>query len=164
MDDLSYILNQLGEDREYYFNAVSPPVIQTSNFAFKDVDSMRRQLLNEFDYALYTRGNNPTTDILRKKIAALEGTEEALITSSGSAAITCAVMANVSMGDHIVCVRNPYTWTKKLLNDILSRFGVSHTYIDGTSLDNFRNAITPDTSPSGGRSHRPTCLRRGARC
>jgi cystathionine beta-lyase len=145
MKDLSKILNQLGEDREMYFNAVSPPVIQTSNFAFDSVESMRDQLLNEFKHTLYTRGNNPTTDILREKIAALEGTEDALVLSSGSSAVTCAIMANVASGDHIVCVKNPYTWTKKLLNDIMPRFGVTTTYVDGTHIDNFKNAIKSST-------------------
>ena len=145
MKELSQIINQLGEDREQYFNAISPPVIQTSNFAFDNVGSMRDQLLHEFDHTLYTRGNNPTTNILRKKIAALEGTEDSLILSSGSAAVSCAIMANVASGDHVVCVNNPYTWTKKLLNDILPRFGVSTTYIDGTILENFKEAIKPST-------------------
>ncbi len=143
--DLSYIINQLGEDRENYYDAISPPIIQTSNFAFKNVADMRNQLADEFNYTLYTRGNNPTTDILRKKIAALEQGEDALILSSGSSAVSCAVAANVNAGDHIVCVDNPYTWTKKLLNDILPRFNVSTTYVDGTETTNFINAIQSNT-------------------
>jgi cystathionine beta-lyase/cystathionine gamma-synthase len=82
--DLSYILNQLGEDREQYYNAVSPPVIQTSNFAFKTVDAMQEAFTDEKKHRLYTRGNNPTTEILCKKIAALEGTEDCLVLSSGA--------------------------------------------------------------------------------
>lgn len=143
--DLSYIINQLGEDRENYYEAISPPVIQSSNFAFKNVADMRNQLADEFNYTLYSRGNNPTTNILRKKIAALEQGEDALILSSGSSAVSCAITANVNAGDHIVCVDNPYTWTKKLLNDILPRFNVVTTYVDGTDTRNFINAIQPNT-------------------
>jgi len=143
--DLSYILNHLGEDRSQYFNSVAPPILQTSNFSFPDVESMRNQLLNEFDYHLYTRGNNPTTDILRKKIAALEGTEDALVLSSGSSAIACAVIANLKAGDHVICVRDPYHWTKKLLVDILPRFNINTTFIDGTDIANFEKAIKPET-------------------
>ncbi len=143
--DLSEILNHLGEERERYFWSVSPPVMQSSNFSFPDVATMRTQLLDEFNYQLYTRGNNPTTDILRKKIAALEETEDALILSSGSAAVASAIMANVQTGDHIVSVQDPYTWTKKLLNDILPRFGVKTTYVDGTDHKNFEKVLTPDT-------------------
>ena len=66
-DDVSYILNELGEDREQYFNAISPPIIQTSNFAFKKVDDLRKVFEDEYSSYLYTRGLNPTVDILRKK-------------------------------------------------------------------------------------------------
>ncbi|MEI6455982.1 MAG: PLP-dependent transferase, partial [bacterium] len=91
---LSDIINKLGEDRELYFNAVSPPVIQSSNFCYPTVAKMREALLNEFEIPVYTRGMNPTVNILRKKMAALEGTEDALITSSGCAAISCALSSS----------------------------------------------------------------------
>jgi cystathionine beta-lyase/cystathionine gamma-synthase len=143
--DLSYILNHLGEERENYFNAVSPPIIQTSNFYFKDVDSLRHAFPNEMDVHLYTRGNNPTVEILRKKIAALAGAEDALAFSSGVAAISAAVMANVNTGDHVVCVKKPYGWTEKLLHKFLSRFGVQYTMIDGTDVQNFAKAIQHNT-------------------
>ena len=142
---LSEILNHLGEDRENYFNAVSPPIIQSSNFRYKSVRDMRKALADEYNEPVYTRGNNPTVEILRKKMAALEGTEDALITSSGCAAISCAVIANVSQGDHIICVRKPYTWTDTLLNNLLPRFGVTTTMVDGRDPENFRNAILPHT-------------------
>ncbi len=143
--DISYIINHLGEEREQYFNAVAPPVIQTSNFFFKDVDSLRSGFANEQDAHIYTRGNNPTVEILRKKIAALAGAEDALVFSSGVAAIAAAVMANVQQGDHVVCVNRPYSWTNKLLNNYLPRFGVTATMIDGTDTANFVNAIKPNT-------------------
>ena len=66
--DLSYILNELGEERENYFNAVSPPIMQTSNFAFKTVADLRKAFEDEMGGYLYSRGLNPTVDILTKKI------------------------------------------------------------------------------------------------
>jgi len=63
--DISYILNQLGEDRENYFNAVTPPVMQSSNFAFDTVADLRSAFTDEKTVHLYTRGNNPTVEILR---------------------------------------------------------------------------------------------------
>jgi cystathionine beta-lyase len=142
---LSEILNHLGEDRENYFNAVSPPIIQSSNFRYKTVKDMRKALADEYSEPVYTRGNNPTVEILRKKMAALEGTEDALITSSGCAAISCALIANLSQGDHVICVRKPYTWTNTLLNKLLPRFGITSTMVDGRNPENFRNAIRPET-------------------
>src|SRR5580704_9532140 len=102
--DLSYILNHLGEERGNYFDAISPPVIQSSNFYFRDVESLRNSFPNEKNVHLYTRGNNPTVEILRKKIAALAGAEDALVFSSGVAAISSAVIANIKAGEHIICV------------------------------------------------------------
>jgi cystathionine beta-lyase/cystathionine gamma-synthase len=142
---LSEILYQLGEDRENYYNAVSTPVIQTSNFAFTDLDDFRHKLKNELSGTIYTRGNNPTVKILRQKIAALESAEEALIFASGAAAVSAAVIANVNAGDHIVCVKSPYSWTNVLLTRFLTRFGVTTTFVDGTDAANFEKAIQPDT-------------------
>ena len=102
--DLSYILNHLGEEREEYYGAVSPPVFQSSNFCFPSVKEMREKLTREMEVPFYTRGFNPTVGILRKKIAALEGAGDALVFSSGSAAIAAAVMSVVKAGDHVVCV------------------------------------------------------------
>jgi cystathionine beta-lyase/cystathionine gamma-synthase len=143
--DTSYIINQLGEDRENYFNAVSPPVYQTSNFAFKDVNSLRIALQDESKTFLYSRGNNPTLDILEKKLAALDGAEDALVFSSGVAAISIPVIALLKGGDHVVCVKKPYSWTNRLFTNLLPRYGVTCTMVDGTRTENFENAIQPDT-------------------
>lgn len=144
-DDLSHILNHLGEDREAGFNAVVPPIAQSGNFSYPTVDALRNAMRNEFDVPLYTRGVNPTVATVRKKLAALEHAEDALLFSSGSAAIAAGVMSFVKAGDHIVCVKKPYSWTTKLLSELLVRFNVSTTYVDGTDAENFRKAITPET-------------------
>lgn len=144
--DLSYILNEFAEERENYFNAISPPIMQTSNFAFKTVAGLRGAFTDEYAAMLYSRGNNPTVDILRKKLAALDGAEDCLVFNSGAAAIFAAVLVNVKAGDHIVSVDKPYTWAQKMFNEILPRFGVTTTYIDGTSIENFERAILPNTT------------------
>ena len=143
--DLSYILNEFAEERENYFNAVSPPIMQTSNFVFNTVDEMRKAFADEYSVFLYSRGKNPTTEILRKKLAALDGAEDCLVFSSGAAAIFAAVFANIKSGDHIVSVNKPYTWAQKMFDTILPRFGVTTTYIDGREIENFERAILPNT-------------------
>jgi cystathionine beta-lyase/cystathionine gamma-synthase len=143
--DLSYILNELGEERENYFNAVSPPIIQTSNFTFKTVADFRQALGNEFEATLYSRGHNPTLNILRQKLAALDGAEDALVFSSGIAAISVPILALVEQGDHIVSVENPYSWTIKLFNNFLPKFGITTTFVDGSDVKNIENAIRPNT-------------------
>ena len=144
-DHISFILNDLGEDREKYFNAVSPPIIQTSNFAFPDVDIFRKSILDEVHSHVYTRGNNPTVEILRKKIAALEGTEDALVFASGSAAVAASIMTCVGQGDHVICVRHPYSWTSALLSKYLSRFGVAYDFVDGSDIHAIEALIRPST-------------------
>ncbi|MEO8590210.1 MAG: aminotransferase class I/II-fold pyridoxal phosphate-dependent enzyme [Flavobacteriales bacterium] len=143
--DLSHILNHLGEDREQGYNAVVPPIVQSGNFTYPTVAAMRATVQLEFEKPMYTRGFNPTVGILRKKIAALEHAEDALVFSSGSAAIAAGVISFVGTGDHIVCVRKPYSWTKKLLVELLSRFGVEHTFVDGADAENFKRASLPNT-------------------
>ncbi|MBL7776174.1 MAG: aminotransferase class I/II-fold pyridoxal phosphate-dependent enzyme [Saprospiraceae bacterium] len=142
---LSDILTHLGEHREQYFQAVSPPVIQSSNFVFPDLAAFRRAFSDELEQHVYTRGNNPTVAILRQKLAALEGTEDCLVFASGAGAVAAAVIGNVQAGDHVVCQQNPYSWTTALLRKFLPRFGVEHTFVDGTNLDNIRAALRPNT-------------------
>ncbi len=143
--DISYIINELAEDRENYYNAVAPPIMQSSNFAFKTVEEMRQAFADEYSTYLYSRGLNPTVDILRKKLAALDNAEDCLVFNSGAAAIFAAVLANVKSGDHIVSVNKPYTWAQKMFNEILPRFGVTTSYIDGREIEHFERAILPST-------------------
>jgi cystathionine beta-lyase/cystathionine gamma-synthase len=144
--DISFIINEYAEDRDDYFRAVAPPIMQTSNFAFKKVDDLRKSFEDEYSTWLYSRGLNPTVEILRKKLAALDAAEDCLVFNSGAAAIFAAVLANVKSGDHIVSVHNPYTWAKKMFDEILPRFNVSVTYIDGTKIENFIAATKYNTA------------------
>ncbi len=143
--DLSYILNELGEDRENYFNAISPPIIQTSNFAFKNIEDFRAALADEYNAVLYSRGNNPTVDILRKKIAALDGAEDALIFGSGMGAISTPILSLLNQGDHVISVAKPYSWTIKLFERLLPKFGITTTFVDGREAINFEKAIQENT-------------------
>ena len=144
--DISYIINELAEDRENYFNAIAPPIIQSSNFAFKTVEEMRHAFADEYSTYVYSRGLNPTVNILRKKLAALDNAEDCLVFNSGAAAIFAAMLANVKSGDHIVSVKKPYTWAQKMFNEILPRFGVTTSYVDGRDIGNFERAIFPNTT------------------
>jgi cystathionine beta-lyase len=144
--ELTKIINQLGEEHEKYFNAVAPPIIQTSNFCYSSVEDMRNAIINEFDEPVYTRGNNPTVEILRKKLAALEKADDCLVTASGVAAITTSVIANLEEGDHVICVNKPYSWTNHFFSNILKKFGIETTFIDGTDIENFKAALKSNTT------------------
>ena len=144
--DISQIINELGEDREYYFNAVAPPIMQTSNFAFNKVADLSKAFENEMGGYLYSRGLNPTVDILRKKLAALDGAEDCLVFNNGAAAIFAGIFANLKYGDHIVSVKAPYTWVQRMFDVILPRFGVTATYINGGKIENWEKATQPNTT------------------
>ncbi len=143
--DINDILTHLGEDRALYFNAVAPPVIQSSNFVFNTIEEMRLAFSDELSHHIYTRGNNPTVTILRHKLAALEHTEDALVVGSGASAVSASVMANVKTGDHIICVQKPYSWTFKLISKLLPRFGVEYSFVDGRDVSEIEAAIRPNT-------------------
>ena len=144
--NISQIINELGEERENYFNAIAPPIVQTSNFSFKKIADLKKAFDDEMSGYLYSRGLNPTVEILRKKLAALDGAEDCLVFNSGAAAIFASVFANVKAGDHIVSVRSPYTWAQRLFDVILPRFNVTTTYIDGTAISNWQQATRNNTA------------------
>lgn len=139
-----FIINQLDENREDYFNAAIPPIFSNSNFLFSTLDEMRTSM-NDINKSFYTRGTNPTTRILEKKIAALENTENALALSSGMAAISTAVLSQVKSEEHMICVKNPYSGTEKLLNEIIPKYGIEVSYVEGKDPINFTKKIQKNT-------------------
>ncbi|MFM1931086.1 MAG: hypothetical protein RL226_389, partial [Bacteroidota bacterium] len=120
-------------------------IYQSSNFEFSSVADFRAAMANEIDLPIYTRGANPTVRLLEKKLAALQGTEDALCFGSGSAAVAAAVLSFLRTGDHVVCVSGAYSWTQKLFNPLLSKFGVDVTYVDGRNALEVEAAFTPQT-------------------
>lgn len=139
------ILNHLGEERERWLGAVAPPIFQSSMFAYPTVEALRAAVAEELDYPFYTRGHNPTVRLLARKLAALEGAEEALVFSSGSAAMAAAVLAFVHSGDHLLCVEKPYGWTAALVRDILPRFGIAAEFLDMRDAGAVAAALRPNT-------------------
>lgn len=142
--EISEILHHLGE-RELPGNAVAPPIFQTSIFCFKSFDDFQAALADEANNYLYSRGNNPTVNLCERKIAALEHGERAKLVGSGCAAISCAILAQVKAGDHIVAVNDSYCWTRYMVTEYLERFGVSVTFVEGTKIEDFEDAIQENT-------------------
>jgi len=144
--NISFIINVLGENDFDTVSPVTPPLWQTSNFYFKTVNQFKEAITNEKENLIYSRGNNPTVNLLCRKLAALEGAEEALAFASGMAAISAAILANIKTGDHVVCVKNPYSWTNTLLNtNILPKFGIQVTMVDGCSVNELIAAVKAET-------------------
>jgi len=145
--NISYIINILGENEGEGISPVTPPIWQTSNFYFKTVEQFREAISNKKESPIYSRGNNPTVNLLCRKLAALEVADEALVFGSGMAAISSAILSCVKTGDHIVCVQNPYSWTNTMLNtNILPKFGVTVTMVDGCSTAAIIEAVRNETT------------------
>ena len=142
--EVTEILHHLGE-RDLPDHAVAPPLFQTSIFCFNSFDEFQEALADEESNYLYTRGNNPTVNLCEEKLAALEHAEKAKLVGSGVAAISCAVLSQVKSGDHVVSVCDTYSWTRTLFSSYLKRFGVSVTYVEGCSVEDFERAIRPET-------------------
>jgi len=145
MDDLTHILFRLGEQDPSPYQPGIPPLIQSTNFYYDSVEDMSEALAKEDEIPFYTRGFNPTTNILQKKLAALEKTEDCLAFASGSAAVTAAVLVHLKQGDHMVSVDKPYSWSGKLFKNFLNRFGVKVTMVDGRDPRNFEKALRENT-------------------
>ena len=111
---------------------VAPPLHQTSLFTFRSYAEMRAAFAGESAHPIYSRGDNPTVKAFEEKVARLEGAEAARAFSSGMGAISAAVLANVSAGDRVVCVRYVYPDAYKLFQGLLPRFGVTTEFVDGT--------------------------------
>ena len=141
---ISEILHHMGENH-FPEHSVAPPLFQTSIFCFENFEEFQKALQDEKDNYIYSRGNNPTVNLCEKKIAALEHAERAKLVSSGVAAITQASMAFLKEGDHVVCVDSVYGWAHKLFGQYLKRFGVEVTYVEGIRVEQFEEAIRPNT-------------------
>lgn len=121
------------------------PIYQTTSYCFKDTDHAARLFaLQEFGN-IYTRIMNPTTDVLEKRLAALEGGAASLCFSSGMAAITAAVLNVCRAGQHIVSSGSLYGGTVTLFTHTLPKFGIDVTFVDAREPANVAKAIRDST-------------------
>src|SRR5208283_5313018 len=94
---------------------------------------------------IYSRFSNPTVAMFERRMALLEGAEAARATASGMAAVTAALMGQVSAGDHVVAAKALFGSCRYVVEELLPRFGVASTLIDGADLDQWKQAVRPNT-------------------
>jgi len=121
---------------------VTPPIYQTSTFEVTDNEEQLRVTPTD---RFYTRYGNPTHTVAENAIAELEGTDAALLFSSGMAAITTSILALVKAGDHIVAQRDIYGGVTKFLSQWLPKMGVETTFVDTNDIEQHERAIRPNT-------------------
>lgn len=138
-------MTHLGEEPSKYMKSVTPPVFMNSLHVFDTVDEYFSVDIFKDEF-YYGRASNPTVAILEKKLAALEHGVRAVAFSAGMAACTAAIMAVCRMGSHIICLKESYGPVQHLLDDFLiEKMNVSVTYVNGTELGDFEEAIRPET-------------------
>jgi cystathionine beta-lyase/cystathionine gamma-synthase len=128
-------------DESHAFDAVVPPIVQTSLFTFSSYDEMLETYRGERVRPTYTRGLNPTVRMFEEMLAKLEGAEDAIGFASGMSAISSAVLSFVEPGDRIVAVRHIYPDAFRLFGTLLKRMRVEVTYIDGRDEEAVASAL-----------------------
>lgn len=134
-----------GYDSDPTTGASAVPIYQTSSYEFRDSAHAARLFSLEESGNIYTRINNPTTEIFEKRVADLEGGSGALAASSGHAAQAMAIMALCNSGDHIVSAVNLYGGTFSQFSYTFPRLGIEVTFVDPREPEQFRRAIRPNT-------------------
>lgn len=135
-----------GGTRRSQYGEVSEAIFLTQGFVYDSAEAAEARFIEAGeDEFIYARYGNPTVRMFEDRIAALEGAEDAFATASGMAAVSGALTAMLKAGDHVVSARALFGSCLYVLEEVLARFGVEVTFVDGTDLDQWRAAIRPGT-------------------
>lgn len=138
------ICTHLGEDSKKYFGAVTPPIVQTTLFSYPSLEEFIPALSRERENYVYTRGVNPTVEVLEKKLAALECGEKCKCFASGMAAISSTLFTLLKAGNHILFLNNIYGPVLSYCN-FIKKYGVEHDVLFSSDIDEIEKHIKPNT-------------------
>jgi O-succinylhomoserine sulfhydrylase len=132
--------------RRSQYNEVSEAIFLTQGFVYDSAEAAEARFLEAGpDEFIYARYGNPTIKMFEDRIAALEGAEDAFATASGMAAVSGALMSMLRAGDHVVSAQALFGSCLYVLEEVLTRFGVEVTFVDGTDVEAWRAAVRDDT-------------------
>lgn len=135
-----------GGSRRSQYGELSEAIFLTQGFVYESAEAAEARFIEAGpDEFIYARYGNPTVAMFEERIAGIEGAEDAFATASGMAAVSGALMAMLKAGDHVVSSRALFGSCLYVLEEILTRYGVEVTFVDGADLDQWRAAIRPDT-------------------
>ena len=135
-----------GGTKRSQWGEVSEAIFLTQGFVYDSAEQAEQRFIKPGpDEYIYARYGNPTVAMFEERIAMLEGAEDAFATASGMAAVNGALMSMLKAGDHLVSARALFGSCLYIVEDILPRFGVEVTLVDGSDLDQWRAAVRPDT-------------------
>jgi len=127
------------------FNEHSEAMFLTSSFVYENSQVAADRFANAETGFIYSRFTNPSVSMFQDRLAALEGAQACIATASGMAAIFALSLTVLKAGDHIICSRAVFGSTIQMFSNILSKFEITTTYVDPTSLDEFSAAMRPNT-------------------
>jgi O-succinylhomoserine sulfhydrylase len=127
------------------FGETSEAMFLTSGYVYETMEAAERRFKNEEPGFVYSRFSNPTIRMFEERMIALEGAEDGRATATGMAAVTSALLCYLSAGDHIVSSRALFGSCRYIVEDLLPRFGVAFTLVDGRDIDAWKNAVRPNT-------------------
>ncbi|HXL99097.1 MAG TPA: O-succinylhomoserine sulfhydrylase [Rhizomicrobium sp.] len=127
------------------FQETSEALFLTSGYAYDAAEQAEARFKGQDDGFLYTRYGNPTTAMFEARMAALEGTPVARATASGMAAVTATFLCALRTGDHVVAAKAMFGACRYVIEEVLSRFGIAHTLVDGDDIAQWRAAMRPQT-------------------
>lgn len=131
--------------RRTEFNEHSEAMFLTSSFCFDSAADAAHGFANAEKGFIYSRFTNPTVAMFQDRLAAMEGGEACIATSSGMSAIMTVAMSHLQAGDHVVCSRSVFGATIQLFTAILGKFGIETTYVDMSDLGSWKAAVKPNT-------------------
>ncbi|MFQ5979343.1 MAG: trans-sulfuration enzyme family protein [Candidatus Heimdallarchaeota archaeon] len=134
-----------GETKDSPTGPLVMPIYETSVFRFSNTQKLIDVISEKKDGYVYTRFNNPTIRTVERKLAALEGTDDAVLFSSGMAAITTSVLTLITTGGHIISTRDIYGGTIAFLTNILPKYGIEVSFVETTDLEEIKAAIQQNT-------------------
>lgn len=147
-NDLSYQIDTLairtGHERTHECEH-SEPLFLTSSFAYSSAQEAADKFSGEQDGNVYARYTSPTVSIFEQRLAAMEGAERAVATSSGMAAISALILAYLKSGDHIICSRAMFGTTVALFQRYTGKFGIDVSFVDLTDINAWKAEIRENT-------------------
>lgn len=127
------------------FQETAEALFMTSGYAYEVPEEAEARFKGEAEGYTYTRYGNPTVSMFEARMAALEGAPCARATASGMAAVSATFLCTLRQGDHVVAARAMFGACRYVIEEILPRFGITNTIVDGTDVDAWRRAVTPKT-------------------
>ncbi len=134
-----------GGTKRSHFNETSEAIFLNSGFVYDSAEQAAGRFKGENEGFIYSRYANPTVSMFEERMILLEGAEAARATSSGMAAVNGALMSQLKTGDHVVASKALFGSCVYIIEQILPRFGVEVTFVDGTDLDQWQQAVNSNT-------------------